>query len=223
MTESTAPPITQGPQHRIGHKNKGCAIGCVLLLLLGIVLTIGGAMTLFGLYNKAVVENLSATRIPFPPLMLTEEAQIATWKRTAAFFTAIERGETPEELLLSADEVNALLDRLFVEGREELPGRVDFEGDKIHATLSIPLRGLYLNGSGTLNVGLSDGVLQVFVTELELNGKSPPAGLMELAKNHNLATPFISDPDVRAVLSRLQYVTMTQGKLKITPKPNGSK
>jgi len=226
----TTPEIatTHGPQRRIGHKNKGCAVGCGAFLLLAIAATIGAALTMFAIYNRAVVDNLSETRRPFPPITLSEEQRDAAWARAKTFFEALERRETPPELLLTADELNALLERLFQEDKIELPGRVSFDGDHIRAELSIPLRGLYLNGSGTIDVGFSEGILQVFVTQLELNGKAPPQSLMELTKSHNLATPFVADPELRELLGRMQFVTVTNGKLKITPKsadtnPAGSK
>lgn len=218
MSEETPVVTRAGPQARIGHKNRGCAFGCGALLLAGIVLTVGGALSMFAIYNRAVVTHFSEERRPFSPITLPQEQRDAAWARAKAFFDAVGRKETPPELLLTADEVNALLERVFQEDGAELPGRVDFAGDRIHAELSIPLRGLYLNGSGTISVGFSEGILQVFVTQLEVNDKPLPEALMDLTKNHNLAAPFVSDPELRALLGRLQYVTVTNGKLKITPK-----
>lgn len=200
------------------HKNRGCATGCGLALVLGIVATVGGASAMFYAFNRAVYSVLSEERRPFAPIAAGAEETRALRARVKTFTSALEHGESPPEMILSADEVNALLEQLARENNLETPVRVAFENDRIQAELSVPLRGLYLNGSGELSLGFSNGVLQVFVNTLEVNGKKPPAGIMDLMKKHNLAQIFMDDADSAAIVRRLKYVTVTNGKLKISPK-----
>lgn len=201
------------------HKNKGCMLGCGALLLGGIVLTIAAALSFFYAFNRAVYSVLSEQRKPFAPIAFTPEQSSAVFARIQDFAAALEAGQRPDELLLTADEANAALDHWARREGIELPARVAFAGDKILAELSVPLRGLYLNGSGELAIGLSNGVLQVFATTVEINGRKPPEGILELMRSHNLAGAFMEDPEVRRIVAQLEYVTVTQGKLKITPKP----
>jgi len=200
------------------HKNRGCALGCGLALVFGIVATVGGASAMFYAFHQAVYSVLSEERRPFTPIAIDAEATKALRAQVKTFTTALAHGESPPELVLTADEVNAMLEQLAREKRMETPARVSFEGDHIQAELSVPLRGLYLNGSSDLTLGFSNGVLQVFVNHLEVNGKKPPTGIMDLMKKHNLAQIFMDDAESAALVQRLKYVTVTNGKLKITPK-----
>lgn len=215
------PTAQRGPRPRIGHKNRGCMVGCGVLLLGGIAGTIIAAYGMFFAMNRAVEAYLSPQRRPFTAVQLAPQAVADARGRAKAFIAAMEKQETPPALLLSDAEVNALLADFAADHGFEIPARVSFAGDKIHAELSVPLRGMYLNGSGELDIGLSNGVLQIFINQLEINGKAPPKTLMELARQHNLAGPVLDDPEVRRLLGELQYVTITNGKLKITPRAAG--
>lgn len=222
--EAETPPENVAPPRRARtrHKNRGCLLGCGIVLLGGIVVTIAGAYSMFFAFNHAVTSYLTDQRRPFTASTLSPEAVASARMRVHAFVDAIEAKQTPPELLLTADELNAMLAEFAARENVEIPAHVSFTGDKIHAELSIPLRGLYLNGSGVLDVGLRGGVLMVFANDLEVNGKHPPKELMDLTRNFNLALPFMDDPEVRAVLAKLEYVTVTGGKLKITPKPGAT-
>lgn len=215
MSNASTP---KGPQPRIGHKNRGCAVGCVLLLIAGIVVTISVAYLMFFSTTRAIEAWMSEQPKDFPASTLSSEAKAEAMAKVKAFAKALDAGTTPPELLLTADEVNALLDEFSADHGIKTPAHVNFVGDKIHAELSLALRGLYLNGSGDLDIGLSQGVLQVFATNVEINGRTPPRALKELTGNYNLATPFLTDDDVKRVQTQLEFVTVTNGKLKITPK-----
>ncbi len=204
--------------YRRRHKNRGCAAGCGVALLVAIVATIAGAIGMFYAFNRAVYSVLSEERRPFTAIEINAEETKALRARVEAFTTALERGESPPELLLTAGEVNAMLEQLARENRMDNPVRVAFENDRIQAELSVPLRGLYLNGSGDISLGLSNGVLQAYVNTVEVKDKKPPKGIMELMNKHNLAQIFMDDPESARIVKRLKYVTVTNGKLKITPK-----
>lgn len=218
--ETAAPhgPQTHGPQPRLKHKNRSCLLGCVVVLVAGALLTIVTALTMFYAFNRTVFGLLSEERKAFAASPLSPAEADAARARVRAFADALHRKEVPPALELTADEVNAVLERFAADNRVEVPAQVSFEGDKIHAELSAPLRGLYLNGSGELSVGLSNGVLLVLVTALELNGKPAPESFMQSVRTHNLATPFNQDPELQRIIRQLEYVTVTNGKLKITPK-----
>lgn len=213
--EGAAP---RGPQPRRKHKNRGCIVASLLILVVGALLTIATALTMFYAFNRTVYGLLSEQRKVFAASPLTPAEVDAAGARVRAFADALHRKERPPALELTADEVNALLERFAAEQKTEVPARVSFAGDKIHAELSAPLRGLYLNGSGELSIGLSNGVLLVLITSLELNGKPAPESFMQSVRTFNLATPFNQDLELKALVGQLEYVTVTNGKLKITPK-----
>jgi len=187
-------------------------------MVLGIVGTIAAALLMFYTFNRTVYSLLSEQRRPFTASVLSSQETAAAEARVLAFSDAVHRRESPPALELTADEVNALIDGFAAARHIEVPARVSFAGDKIHAELSVPLRGMYLNGSGELSVGLRDGVLLVFATSLELNGKPAGEAFMQSVRTFNIASPFMEDPALKRVLAELEYVTVTNGKLKITPK-----
>ena len=105
-------------------------------------------------------------------------------ERVKAFRTALEEGKPTEPLVLTSDEINALIEARTA----ELKGKVyvTIEGDKLKGQVSIPLsdfpsfgltRGRYLNGEAEFKVSLQDGILLVTLDSIEVNGKHRPGGV----------------------------------------------
>jgi hypothetical protein len=103
---------------------------------------------------------------------------------------------------------------------------VRFDGDRIKAELSLPLqevgwkmlRGRYLNGSGTFNVSLHDGVLFVAPQDIVVKGSPVPEVYMQGLRSQNFAEALTNQPDASAVLLGLQEIQVKDGKLVVVPK-----
>ena len=106
--------------------------------------------------------------------------------RVEAFRKAVEAGTEIEPLILSSDDLNALIEEnpelkgtiyAKVEG-DELKGRVSFPLDKLKLPLPV-FKGRYLNCEADLKASLSDGVLIVTLDGIEVNGERAPRGFHE--------------------------------------------
>src|SRR5262249_14644690 len=128
-----------------------------------------------------------------PRVEMPAEERRTLRERVDAFKAAIEDGRSTEPLVLSSEDLNAL-----IEENPDLKGRVyvAIDQDKLKGQLSIPLdtfstsalpRGRYLNGEGEFKVALQEGVLIVTLDSLLVNGKSLPPELMNGLRNQNLA------------------------------------
>jgi len=206
-------------------KKRGCFFyGCITAIVLAVVgALVIGLGTYFGaryLINKAMPYTDDAPT-PLPPVEMAEADRASVRERFQAFRSAIDTDTPTEPLVLTADEINAL-----IEENEEMKGRVhvDLEGDKIRGQVSIPLdavpgfKGRYLNGVGVLKVGLFNGVLVVTADSLEVKGKPVPEEFMTSLRQRNLAESATRDPDNAEQIRKLESVEVKDGKLIITPK-----
>ena len=118
--------------------------------------------------------------------------------RVEAFRKAVEAGTPIEPLVLTSDDLNAL-----IEDNPELKGMiyVKIEGDEVKGQVSIPLdklnfgmvRGRYLNGEADFKASLFDGVLIVTLEAIEVNGKKLPEEFMKELRKQNVAKDVYKD------------------------------
>jgi hypothetical protein len=137
----------------------------------------------------------------------------------AAFRTAVEQDRPTEPLVLTSDDLNAL-----IEERPDWKGKVyvEIEQDKLKGQVSIPLsdlpsfgltRGRYLNGQAEFNVWLKDGVPVATITSLEVNGKHPSDEFMNGIKNQNLIKDLDKDSELGKAIHKLKSVEIKDGKM----------
>ena len=109
------------------------------------------------------------------------EEREALKKRVEAFKHAARRGQPTPPLVLSSDDLNALIED---NPKADLKGKVyvTIEKDRLKGQVSLPLsqiplfgltQGRYLNGEAEFNVRLIDGRPFVTIEDLEVNGKRP--------------------------------------------------
>ena len=123
-------------------------------------------------------------------------------------------------LVLSADEINALL----TSSRElaEIGGKanVRIENDQIKAAVSLPtdafgLKGRYFNGQAVIRVGLQSGRLLIFVDQLAVNGKPIPDVFMKELRSKNLAEDAMKNPDTIATIAKLKSISVQNGAIVV--------
>lgn len=214
---------------------RGCFFyGCVFAGALSLLAVLGLGVTAFIGYrfvNRFVTEWTSTTPVELPKVQISEEQRRAVRDRVEAFRKAVSEGTGTEPLVLSGDDLNALI--------EENPNLKDtvytrIEDDRLKAQVSIPLdrfklgmvRGRYLNGEAELKASLSSGFLVVTMDSLEVNGKRPPENFLEGLRKQNLAKDAYDNPKNAEMLSRFESMTIKDGKIILTPRrreanPNG--
>ena len=121
----------------------------------------------------------------------TKPEMEALQKRMDQFVASADSGGTNARLTLSADDLNALVadsgfsNRVYITlTNDAVAGRFSIPFEQ----LGMPLfRGRYLNGSGTLKVGTTEGSLSVNLQEVSVNGVKVPDHYMEWIRQQNFA------------------------------------
>jgi len=166
------------------------------------------------------------------PMALPQEGTLraereALSQRIRAFVAALDRREGPEPLVLTGDDLNALL------VTTEAEGRVHFavEGNQLKGQVSVPLdelglpglEGRYFNSAATFRVSLRHGVLVLALASAEVNGRPLPERLLAELRDKNLAESFARQPEVAAGLDKLEGIRIQDGKVVIAARPNGKR
>ncbi len=172
-------------------RQRGCFFySCIIASILAVLMTILVAIVGYFFYRfvSDTVEEYTATAPrELPKVAMPADELKALEDRVEAFRKAVEMGTPIEPLVLTSDDINAL-----IEDSPELKGKifVRIEGRKLKGQVSIPLdalanvpllgmfKGRYLNGEADLKASLQDGVLIVTLDSIEVNGQSPPEQTM---------------------------------------------
>jgi len=234
MADPNIPPPQVPPpgSPQVPAKQRGCWFyGCLTLAILALL----GAIAAWIAVRYAVrtasgwVEGYTSTnRIPIESVSISQGELKSLQDRVASFSRTLDGQAGPRELILSADDINALIqnDSQYKDLRNKL--YVMLEGDQIKGKLSMPLddvgfKGRYLNGLATIKVTLADGVLNINLKDVQVGDKPlPPAMLSELRK-YNFAQNVQTDPDAQRSLQKFESIQVKDSKLiiraKEPPKP----
>lgn len=136
--------------------------------------------------------------------------------KVAAFKQALDGGTNSLELVLTADDVNALISTER-ELKDKLIVRID--EDQVHGDISMPLSdigpvklgGRYLNATVTFKITLAHGALDVRLQNAQVKGKPLPSVLLSELKKNNLALEVQKDPKAAANISKFDSVVITNG------------
>lgn len=222
------PEVTQPPRQR-GCFFYGCIIATILMVM---VIVLIGAFTYFAwrLVNQAIEQYTATVPLELPKVDMPAERRESLKKRFDEFRKAVDEGKPVEHLVLTGDDLNALIE----EEPEfaQLKGKVflRIEGDELKGKISIPLevfsqvpgfgmlKGRYLNGEADLKASLNDGVLIVTLDSLEVNGQRIPEQAMTNIRQENLAKDAYKDPKHAEILRKLESVQIKDGKMTIKVK-----
>jgi len=199
----------------------GCLAGLVLMLMV----VLGG---LFGLhYARKMFNDFTddkPTALPQAQMSRAEVDQLE--QRIEAFRQMVRDGKPTAPLILTSDDINALIStdpdfralkgNLYVTmSRDNVKGQLSVTMDSV----GLPLfKNRYLNGTGTFNLSFHNGRIRLSTMSLTVKGKPVPEVYMEQIRKHNLAEGINSDPRAAAALDRLQDIKVQGGKLVVIPK-----
>jgi hypothetical protein len=208
-------------------RQRGCFFyGCVIASVLAVLLIIALAVLAFvgmRFFSGLVEEWTSPAPAELPRVQISEEERKSARERVDAFRKALEEGTAADPLVLTSDDLNAL-----IEANPDFRGRVfaQVEGDKLKAQISIPLdklkigmlSGRYLNGEAELKASLSDGILVVTLETLEVNGKRPPENFLVGLRKQNLAKDAYDDPKNAEMIRRFESLEIKDGTIILKPR-----
>ncbi|MDB5353483.1 MAG: hypothetical protein JWN86_4730 [Planctomycetota bacterium] len=211
-------------------KPRGCLFyGClfsVILLIVGIIAIVGTAYFGYRYAVNTVKEYTQTTPVKLPPATLPEPERVALRERFKAFKEALDAEKATEPIILTADDLNALID-----DNPDFKGRahVEIEGEKIKGDISFPLSLIpiapkelasrYLNGSATFRASLQNGALVVLIDSIETMGKPLPKEFVKAIEKENIVAKATDDPASRSVLNKLESLVVKDGKIILTPRP----
>jgi len=208
-------------------RQRGCFFyGCVIASVLAVLLIIALAVLAFVFmrwFSGFVDEWTSPAPAELPRIQISEAESKSARERVAAFRTALEEGTATDPLVLTSDDLNAL-----IEANPDFRGRVfaRVEGDKLKGQISIPLdklkigtlNGRYLNGEAEFKASLSDGILVVTMETLEFNGKHPPEWFMAEMHKQNLAKDAYDNPKNAEMIRRFESLEIRDGTIILKPR-----
>lgn len=215
------------PSPKLEKKGHGCFFwGCItslIILVIGVLL-IGGGLYYGYRYLVNMAKDYSETApATLPPATMPVADRKVLHERFDAFTEAVKKDEPVEPIILTADDLNALID-----DNPDFKGtaHVTIEGNQIKAEVSLPLRKLpvaeladrYLNGSATLRVSLQNGVLDVRADSLEIKGKPVPPDVLKALREQNLTKDVGNDPEQRKSMEKIDRLEVKDGKIIITPR-----
>ena len=203
--------------------SKGCLFGCLIAagLVIGSLMCMGIGGYWF--YKNQLNKYTSDTPMELPVVDYTPEQIAQVEQRLEAFNKSAESGDpTVTELVLTADEINALITK-----NEDFKGKVyvKIEDGEISGDVSVPTdmlpggKGRYFNGSATVDASMNNGELFVTLKAAEVNGESLPAEFLEGFRGKNLAEEAYKDPKNREALSRFEDIRIEGDKLILKLKP----
>jgi hypothetical protein len=200
----------------------------ILGLLAGAAVGIGGYFFVKKV-NQMVAEYTSTTPAEMPQVEMPDAEFEVLEERVGAFGKALQEGQPSEALVLTADELNVLLNRSEAmqvgKGRlhvimteDEVSGQISLPLDPIaKGPLLSKLSGRYLNGTARLGVEMQNGRVVVRLLGVKVNDELMPAELVKAFETVNLMDQVYQDPQTAQTLSKIGSVDVTDSKLVITP------
>ncbi len=198
-----------------------CFYGCLLMFLFVTLVVVGGGLSGYWWLTGQVDRFTSDTAADLPTVELSDEELGEIQSRVDKFKETIEGDDTPEDLVLTADEINAMITR-----DDDLRGRiyVTIKDGTVSGDVSIPTdflpggKGRFFNASATFDVSLENGVLIVTLSGAEVKGEKVPQQFIDGMSKENLAKELYKDPDAAATLRRIESVSIEDDKIVLKPR-----
>lgn len=218
------PPIENPPRRRRGCLFWGGIVAGILLLF---ALLAGYAGYRYIKHLVYEYTDTKPTEMPVVPMSAVEITNLQ--QRVERFDLAIKKDKPVEPLVLTADDINALIANAGRTNKSAMPPPrlyFQFNEDRVHAKLSVPtdgfglkmLKGRYFNGSGDFSVSLHNGRLVLRVKSLSVKDKPLPEQFMQSIRAENFADAWTNDVEFDKALQKLQEVKIEKGKLIVIPK-----
>ena len=196
-------------------------IGCATVAGLLLFLMIGGGIGGYFFLKGQIAQYTSETPEKLPEVDYSEEERKAIQDRFLSFKTSLDEGKAVEPLVMSADELNAM-----ISDNKDLKGRafVRLDDGKASADLSFPTdalpmgKGRYFNGSISVKVFLENGVLIVTLDQAEVNGEAVPESYLTPMRGQNLAKDAYKDAATASAMSRLEKIIIEKDQITIVPR-----
>lgn len=217
-------PQNENPYQVVGERKSSgrcCVYGCLITFLLVAFVVVGGGFAGYWWLQGQVNRFTADAPADLPIVELSDDELAEIQARIDNFKETIEADETPDDLVLTAEEINALISK-----DEDLRGKVyvAIADGEVTGDVSIPTdflpggQGRYFNASATFDVSLENGVLIVTLTDAEVKGEKIPQQFIDGMGKENLAKDAYKDPEVAATLRRIESISIEGDKIVLKPR-----
>ncbi len=210
----------------------GCGIGCLVILLVAVGIVVGGYFFLKGKAVEFVDSHLGDQPVEIVQAEADPQAVEEALTRFDSFRASMVAGENPGPLILSDNDLNAILNNHS--DFEMLAGKAvaKIEDDQLSAQVSIPfddlgvevpfigeaLKGKYINGQAAFSLELENGRPSLFIEGLEVNGATLPLEVIQELKKENLLKDAQTNPKIMKAFEMLEEIKIENNQLRIVPK-----
>jgi len=210
----------------------GCGCGCLGLIL---ILSIGVyfAYTKIQEFAATAIAEYTATEPVAVEIPQLTPAQIEeSMAKFSAFQAGFADGAEPVPLLLSGQDINALIQSHPTFKALADRASVTVEEDRLRSQVSLSLeeldipipfiaeavKGRYFNGIATFSVGMTAGRPALYIEGLEVNDAAIPPEFMSEISKQNFLEDAGKDPEFAKLIEMIEDIRIENGELRIVPK-----
>lgn len=204
-------------------KGRGCFFwGCLITAILFLLFVVAVPLTLYFVAKSYINAYTSEEPLAIETVELPEEEMAALNARFETFSESVQAGDTPGDLELTAEELNALIQQNPDFGKSVF---VRIQDGQIGGDVSIPTDqfpgggGRFFNASADFDVSMEDGVLIVTVADATVNGNPLPAQFLTALQKENLAKDAYKDPDTAKILRKFESLEVTGDRIILKARP----
>ena len=198
-------------------KRRGCFFwGC---LTLGLFFSLVGGCTAFVVHQTYtfVKREYTADKPAEVPIYQPTPKEWENLQRRIADFRQAVRENNSAELILTADDINAIT------AKTELAGKAYFniEGDEVTVLGTVPLdsvvgfSGRYINGTYSVMLSIENGKFVMTPTGLTIGEEKVPSELMENLNLENFTTEINKNEVIQELVTNVNEFYLEDGKLII--------
>jgi len=205
-------------------KKRGCLFWAAVTALVVVVTAGVGGYAAYRYVQHQIAEvYTSPAPLDLPSPMLSPAELGDLDGRLAAFVHALRNKNPVEPLVLTGEELTALVERS--PDFQKVGGRARFSvGDgEVQSELSVPLdrvgyAGRWFNGSAAFGVTLENGVLVVTLRSASVKGEPIPGWIVGRLADRNLAKDLYEKPEIAGLIARLESIDVSNGRITLVPR-----
>jgi hypothetical protein len=203
----------------------GCGVFALSAIL---ILVLVGTAAFFAMRKAGEMVDAYTSTDPavYPPIEMDDASYAALESRVSEFGRNVDKGDPTPPLRLSANEINALIQRSNGMGPLSNGAFVSIKDGEITCSFSIPLATIipiesfqdrFINGTGTLQISTSGSLVEAHIVNAVVNGKSLPESVAEDLAKKNLIEALMEDPNTQRIMGQIAAIDISDDAVLITP------
>lgn len=209
---------------------RGCLFWGGIIAGILLVLALLAGFATYHYIRHVVYEYTDTKPLEMPVVHLSDTEVTNLQQRADNFDKSLQKDRPVEPLVLTADEINAIIENANKTNPTPVRLYLSFNEDRVQAKLSVPtdsfgvrmLKGRYFNGTGDFAVSLHNGRLMLNVKSLSVKGRPLPEQFMQSMRQQNFADAWTNNVEFNKSLAKLREIKIERGKLFVIPKVAGT-